>query len=549
MNQYQKDQLFLLGLGILFFVPFLGQVHLFDWDEVNFAECAREMIESGNYLRVQINFTPFWEKPPLFFWFQALSMQVFGINEFAARLPNAIAGLLTLATLYDIGYRIGDRTFAWFWVLAYGGAILPHFYFHSGIIDPWFNLLIFLSLCAFIRAYWRRKYGNNNRFRFLFLGGIALGLAILAKGPVAGLIMGLVLSIYWTTKEFRRIIRPGGLIVFGFGTLIPVGLWFGIETLMNGPWFVETFIEYQIRLFQTEDAGHGGFPGYHAVVLLLGVFPTSLLALGSLFKPYQARRRMGDMRVWMMILFWVVLVLFSVVQSKIVHYSSLCYFPLSFMAALTLYRAYTKERAVGYFVRVAITVVGMIIGAVVIAIPVLIKERSILEGLMQNDPFALANIQAEVVWSGWEGLAGVWAILITIVGVHFLARKQTWRGALVLGIGTALFVEFALWGFVKRVEGYSQRAAIEYCQTVAEEDAYLLPVSYKSYAHLYYGAVTPETSTANRTFDELVKGEVDKDVYFIARIHKESRLSKYAHLQKVGSKNGFVLYKRPRGAE
>lgn len=546
MNQYQKDQLLLAGLGLLFFVPFLGQVHLFDWDEINFAECAREMIETGNYLRVQINFAPFWEKPPLFFWMQALSMQVFGINEFAARLPNALAGLLTLATLYDIGYRIGDRTFAWFWVLTFGGAILPHFYFHSGIIDPWFNLLIFLSLCAFIRAYWRRKYGNNNRFRFLFLGGIALGLAILTKGPVAGLLIGLVLSIYWTLKEFRRIIRPGGLVVFGLGTIFPPLLWFGLETLMNGTWFVETFIEYQIRLFQTEDAGHGGFPGYHVVVLLLGVFPSSLLALGSLFKPYQARRRMADMRVWMVILFWVVLVLFSIVQSKIVHYSSLAYFPLSYLAALTLYRVHQKETRIAAWIRVCISTVGILIGATVIAIPVLIRERSILENLLKNDPFAQANLQAEVVWSGWEGLAGVWLILITLVGVYFLAQKKTWYGALVLGIGTALFVEFALWGFVKRVEGYSQRAAIEFCEQVAPEDAYLVPVSYKSYAHLYYGAVTPAESTAERSFDQLVKGPIDKDVYFIARITKESRLSQHAHLEKVASKNGFVLYRRRR---
>ena len=54
--------------GIIFFIPFLGKVHLFDWDEINFAESAREMIVTGNYHRVQINFQPFWEKPPLFFW-------------------------------------------------------------------------------------------------------------------------------------------------------------------------------------------------------------------------------------------------------------------------------------------------------------------------------------------------------------------------------------------------------------------------------------------------------------------------------------------------
>ena len=53
------------------FLPFLGNVHLFDWDEINFAESAREMLVSGDYFRVQVGFRPFWEKPPLFFWLQA----------------------------------------------------------------------------------------------------------------------------------------------------------------------------------------------------------------------------------------------------------------------------------------------------------------------------------------------------------------------------------------------------------------------------------------------------------------------------------------------
>ena len=53
---------------LLLFIPFIGHVHLFDWDEINFAEAAREMILTGDWLNVQLNFEPFWEKPPLFIW-------------------------------------------------------------------------------------------------------------------------------------------------------------------------------------------------------------------------------------------------------------------------------------------------------------------------------------------------------------------------------------------------------------------------------------------------------------------------------------------------
>src|SRR5664280_2148036 len=136
----------IVASAILFFIPFLGSVHLFDWDEINFAESAREMLVTGNFSRVQIDFHPFWEKPPLFFWMQALSMKLFGINEFAARFPNALIGILTLLTLYLVGKRLYDEKFGLIWALAYLGSFLPHLYFKSGIIDPFFNFFIFLSV-------------------------------------------------------------------------------------------------------------------------------------------------------------------------------------------------------------------------------------------------------------------------------------------------------------------------------------------------------------------------------------------------------------------
>ena len=131
--------LLLFGLGCFFFFPFLGRVHLFDWDEINFAESAREMLVTGNYTRVQINFKPFWEKPPLFFWLQATAMQVFGVGEYAARFPNAVMGVVTLLTLFFIGRKLYDAQFGLLWALGYLGSITPHFYFKTAIIDPTFN--------------------------------------------------------------------------------------------------------------------------------------------------------------------------------------------------------------------------------------------------------------------------------------------------------------------------------------------------------------------------------------------------------------------------
>ncbi|MBE0652290.1 MAG: glycosyltransferase family 39 protein [Bacteroidales bacterium] len=117
--------------GLLFFIPFLGGVHLFDWDEINFAESTREMLVSGNFLTVQVNYEAFWEKPPLFFWLQVAAVKLFGMNEFAMRFPNAIAGILSLIVLFRVGRRVIDEKFGLLWMLVYAGSI-----YHSFISNP-----------------------------------------------------------------------------------------------------------------------------------------------------------------------------------------------------------------------------------------------------------------------------------------------------------------------------------------------------------------------------------------------------------------------------
>ena len=122
--RYRKKRTLLVYLGIillatLFMLPYLGSVNLFDSNEVNYAESSREMILTGDYLNVQIDFQPFPEKPPLFFWFQVVSMKIFGINEFAARFPNFICGIVTLMILYSLGKRIYGFRFGLFWVLSF----------------------------------------------------------------------------------------------------------------------------------------------------------------------------------------------------------------------------------------------------------------------------------------------------------------------------------------------------------------------------------------------------------------------------------------------
>src|ERR1700761_568727 len=296
--------LLIAAFAALLFLPFLGRVHLFDWDEINFAECSREMIKLHDYTRVYVDFKPFWEKPPMFFWMQSTAMKWFGVTEFASRFPNAICGICTLIVVFLVGSRIYDRKFGVLWALAFGGSLFPNMYFKSGIIDPWFNLFTFLSLYYFILYHWKRngydKPGiDKPRIYYVVLSGIFMGLAVLTKGQVALMVFLLALGVYLIYNRFRFYFNWWHALLFLVVASLVTATWYGYETMKNGPWFIEGFLKYQYRLFSTHDADQAGFFGYHYIVLLIGCFPASLLAIPSFFKMRYRSRYEKDFSIWM----------------------------------------------------------------------------------------------------------------------------------------------------------------------------------------------------------------------------------------------------------
>jgi 4-amino-4-deoxy-L-arabinose transferase-like glycosyltransferase len=540
------------ALGGLFFIPFLGGVHLFDWDEINFAEISREMLILGDYTRVHVNFEPFFQKPPLFFWLQALAMRAFGVGDFAARLPNAICGMITLALLFRLGQSLKGRRFGLLWAGAYFGSVLPFLYFKSGIIDPWFNLFIFLGLYGLIRFYWIQEgletaASPGRKWRYLLWGGFWLGMAMLAKGQAAYLITVLTLGVYWVYQRFRFYINIPQFLLFSLAAAAVTLTWYGLETAKNGPAFIYEFNRYQYRLFSTPDAGHGGFPGYHFVVLLVGCFPASIFAIRAFF-PLEREKdaRQADFRRWMKYLFWVVLILFSIVKSKIVHYSSLAYFPLTYLAAVSIEQLLDGKIALGPWMRAGVGIIGGLFIALIIALPFVAQQAEALQPFIK-DPFAQGNLEAPIHWTGAEALAGVLLLAVLLVFFALYRRGQRPLSFAALFGGTALFVMLTLVFFIKRIEGYSQRAAVEFFKEKAQEDCYLAVYGYKSYAHLYYGRVSGPNQacfTGSDCLEALLTGPIDKPVYIASKIHRAPALASRPELEVIRRENGFVFFQR-----
>jgi 4-amino-4-deoxy-L-arabinose transferase-like glycosyltransferase len=528
-----KPYLFWALVGAAVYIPFLGSTHLFDWDEVNFAESAREMIVTGDFLSVQINFQPFWEKPPLFLWLQALSFMAFDSfsgqsdisMEFAARFPNAVIGILTLWTLHAVGKKTMGANFGNLWAFSYLVAITPHVYASSGIIDPLFNLLIFLGV-----YFYSEFFQDSTRLRQVVFAGIAIGLALLTKGPAALLLWALTLlfvGIVYRSRVNKRLFI--GAVVAGLISVFFFLAWYGLIAYKFGWQIIEDFFSYQVRLMTTGDAGHGQPFYYHFVVLLVGCFPISIWAGARLFR---WKREDLDFSNWMKVLFWVVLILFSIVKTKIVHYSSMCWIPLTYFSAVVLQEWQLGEFRFNRKYTTAIGFVGLLLAAVLTAVPLIGQNAGLIAPYIK-DVFVQGNLQAPVYWAGWEFLIGA-AFAAAVIYYLFTKKLHSLMAASLVTIMAYMAI------VVPKIEGYTQATVIDFYVAKAGQKVYIETIGFKSYAHLLYF----QKPAGGPTGDELMATKkLDRPAYIVMKADVKEELKYHPNLILLKEENGFLFYK------
>lgn len=540
-KSFDKNYLWITLIGAVLFLPFLGMTHLFDWDEINFAECAREMLLTHNYSRLQINFQPFWEKPPLFIWLQVLSMKCFGVTEFAARLPNAIAGIATLIVIYHIGKKLFAKIFGITWVLIWCSTYLCQFYFKSGIIDPVFNLFIFLSLSLLIRFLFSKALQEKSKNTDAILAGLFAGLATLTKGPVALLIISIVVFVFWllNRKQVKFWYKEfwWSLIV----AITVISFWFLPETLLHGTWFIKEFIAYQVRLFNTGSEGHAEPFYYHFVVILFGCFPAVIFFIDS-FSKSKAAQNQKQKKYFnvMLILFWVVLILFSIVKTKIVHYSSLTYLPLTFVAAWSI-KEIVHQKKFSLLAKISFVFLSVFWLAVFVLIPLAGKNTNWIKPFV-HDAFALENLNAAVQWQGHNYFPAIILLLGVSLFIYFFKRNLKLSFTFVM-IANILAAQYLFYCIIPKIESYSQGAEINFYKSIADKNCYVFPYNFKSYAHLFYTKRKPDYNAKASDMLWLLKGKIDKPAFFVCRKGNEP-FDQYNGVKKFGDENGYVFYYR-----
>ncbi len=536
-----KDILVIAFLGLIVLTPFLGNSYLFDWDEINFAEAAREMITTGDYLTVRIDFEPFHEKPPLYIWMQAISMLIFGINEFSARLPNALIGIVSMIILYLVGYKLFNRKFAILWVLVYAGSFLPRFYFFFAIIDPTFNLLIFLSAIYLFRFLTREDYKINK----LILPALFIALAILTKGPVAYLIILLLWLSFWFFNRKNLPFKIIHLLFFTIISFIPYFIWYLLVNSTQNANLFDDFIAYHLRLLTTADAGHSGPIYFHIIVLLFGCFPASIFALDAFKTKIEFESNQLLFKNLMIILLVIVVIVFSIVKTKIIHYSSLGYFPLTFLSSFAIYQA-IEAKIWKKWINYSIYIVGLIIGLSAIAFPFLLIHIEQYKDSIKDEMTRLV-LSADVYWSGYEALIGLAIIITIILAMIAINTKQIFKGVAILFLGNFIIFSVFINIYAPKIVQYTQGAVIEFLNSKINCQCYIEPLGYKTYAHYFYSnrEITQSSRYHNMNKQEfqyyLLQGQIDKPAFFIVRKPNAIEFINQFELKILYEKNGFVF--------
>ena len=249
-------------------LPNLGGPSLWDIDEGNNSEAAREMWRADNWIVPTCNYRMREDKPALLYWLQAAGYAVFGVGEFAARLPSALAALAAMLATYELGRRMFNPSSGLLAGLLLGTAVLFCAAAHFANPDSLLNACSLFALFFFWRNYTAGRRGWSP------WSAAAAGFGVLAKGPVGLALPAATAFLFLLWRwELRRLWSPRlltGLLVFVL-VAAPWYVWVTVET--KAAWTVGFWMHHNVNRFTGSLEGHAGPFYYYAVALLVGCAP------------------------------------------------------------------------------------------------------------------------------------------------------------------------------------------------------------------------------------------------------------------------------------
>ena len=296
----------------------LNYRHLIPSDEGRYAEIAREMLVTGDWVTPRYNGYKYFEKPPLQIWATASAFNIFGVGDWQARLWTALTGFLTIVFIGFTGARIYSARAGWLAAVALASSPMWVIGGHINSLDMGLSAFLVAALCSLLLA--QTSSNKTHSRNWMWACWAFMALATLSKGIIGVAIPGMVFAVYsitaWNWKIWKRLHIISGSILF----LAITAPWFVLIAQRN-PEFLEFFFihEHLQRFTQTAHSRTG--PIYFFLpLLLLGFLPWIAQVPGAIAQTWRERNREFSSGWLLTCWFVVILGFFSISQSKLPGY-------------------------------------------------------------------------------------------------------------------------------------------------------------------------------------------------------------------------------------
>lgn len=420
MRLFKQGSLLVGLVFVLVYLLPLGVRPLFIPDEVRYAEIAREMITRGDWVVPHLNGLLYFEKPIFGYWAHAVSLLLFGENNFAVRLPSALSsGLIALLLLRFTNLK--SRTNP-----QQSLAVLASLIFLSSlavagigtftVLDSLLSASLTATLMAFFQAT-RAEKGSRREKLWLMIAGASCGIALLTKGFLALAIPVIVIVPYllWQGR-WKDIFRMSWLPIL---CAILVALPWSIMVHLRAPDFWNFFFWHEhVKRFFSDNAQHGRPVWFFVALLPLMTIPWSF-QLGSFWTGARNKveKQLGEQELMRFVLCWLVfpLLFFSASKGKLLTYILPCFPAIAIILAVWLdrYLAHGHRKAFNAGVIVGMTFFGLLL----LALPIV----------------QIVGIKHVAAYSSWiPVLLGVVALLLTLGFLLFSYRSTNGWSKLIL---------------------------------------------------------------------------------------------------------------------
>ncbi|PJZ78750.1 ArnT family glycosyltransferase [Leptospira neocaledonica] len=405
-----------LFVYLLLLIFGLGSFALIDWDENIYGAASKSMFETGEYFRIQVNGQAFSEKPPFYFWLANLFYKVLGLSEFSTRLPSVFSGIFSFLILVRFGTLLHSKKFGFIWAFLYSASLLPLLLSRTAYIDHLFNTFILASVLSLYLYETKEKGDFRSRLIWILSAAFFGGIAVLTKGPLG---LAIPLFIFGANRLLDRNLKIWifDFLLFDIVSITVLSFYYLTNFILYGNEFIVEFFDFQKKLLTKSLESHTGPWFYHFIVMFIGFFPWTTFLFPSA-KNWRIFTDPKISRISRYFLIWlgIVLLIFSIVQTKLPHYSSSIYFPLSFFVSYLIIEKpeILKSNTFSF----SFLGLGLVVGLIFLFLPQISEYSSSSMGVGKE------LLPSFNFWDSSSGLVLFLGILIGFVGLQLFRKGK-----------------------------------------------------------------------------------------------------------------------------